>query len=113
MKLKIILALILVLLVVGAAVVDAKGKSGGGKSSKSISTASKSTYQKAAASAAPIVAATALGSTGKKKSKLDLDDALENETAEDLQTAQTPGLGLLPAALAFSIVLGLRIRRCR
>ncbi len=106
MNWKIVLAVIIVLLLVGAAVADAKGKSGGGKSgfsSKSFSSKASSSSGGLSSKAAGIATIPALAMSTKKKTHLD-DDLFENETEEEMEEQQSPGLGVLPAFLAMGLL---------
>jgi hypothetical protein len=108
MKLKVIIAVVIILLLVGAVIVDAKGKSGGGKSgsgSKSFSQKSSSVSDGLSGKAAGVASLPFLAKSAKKKTHLD-DDLFENETEEELeeQQQQSPGPGVLPAFMAMGLL---------
>lgn len=109
MKLKVIIAVIIILLLIGAVTVDAKGKSGGGKSgssSKSFSQKSSSVSDGLSGKAAGVASLPFLAKSAKKKTHLD-DDLFENETEEELEEQgqqQSPGPGILPAFLAMGLL---------
>ena len=106
MNWKVVLAVIIVLLLVGATVADAKGKSGGGKSgfsSKSFSSKASSSSGGLSSKAAGIATIPALAMSTKKKTHLD-DDLFENETEEELEEQQSPGPRVLPAFLAMGLL---------
>ena len=112
MNWKVVLAVIIVLLLVGAAVADAKGKSGGGKSvssSKNLFSKTTSKSDGISSKAAGIATLPALAKST-KKTHLD-DDLFENETEEDLEEQQSPGLEALPAFLAMGILFAAWRRR--
>jgi hypothetical protein len=105
MKLKINIAVVIILLVIGIMAVDAKGKSGGGKSgssSKSFSQKSSST-DGLSGKAAGVASLPFLAKSSKKK-HID-DDIFENETEEELEEQQqSPGPGVLPAFTAMGLL---------
>lgn len=107
MNWKVVLAVIIVLLLVGAAVADAKGKSGGsrsGSSSKSFSSKASSSSDGLSSKVAGIATIPMLAKSTKKKTHLD-DDLFENETEEELEEEeQSPGLGAIPALMAMGLL---------
>lgn len=106
MKLKVILALLLVLFLVSVAVIDAKSRSSGGRSSgfSSKSVSSKTTGS-LTEGAAKTIGLSSLGMPAKSTRKKHIDDDLfENETENDT-AQQAPGMGVLPASLGIGLLL--------
>ncbi len=107
MKLKIIFVLLLVLFLVSVAAIDAKssGRSGGkssGSYSKSVSSKATSSITEGAAKMIGVSSLGMAAKSTKKKTHLD-GDILENET-ENETAQQSPGMGVLPAFLAFGLI---------
>ncbi len=112
MNLKVFFVLLLVLFLLSVAVIDAKSKGGGGRSSGS---SSKSVSSKATSSltdgATKAIGLSSVGIAAKSTNKKHIDgDLFENETENE--TAQSPGMGALPAFLAIGVVL-LACRRAK
>jgi hypothetical protein len=114
MKLKIIFVLLIVLFLVSVAAIDAKssGRSGGKSSgfhSSSVSSKATSSFTEGAAK---MVGVSSLGMAAKStKKKVHHDgDLFENET-ENETVQQSPGMGVLPAFLAISMLLIARRKR--
>ncbi len=113
MNWKVVLAVIIVLLLIGAAVADAKSKSGGGKSGSSSKSISSKTVSKGdGVSSKAVGAATlpALAKSAKKKVHLD-DDLLENDTEDALDAQQSPGPEALAALMAMGLIFAAWRRR--
>ena len=106
MNLKIIVAVLLILLIIGLAVADAKsiGRSGksSGFSSKSVSSKTSHTIADSAAKAVGITTVAAAAKSTKKKVHVD-DDFLENDT-ENESEEQLPGMQALSAVLAIGMM---------
>ncbi len=106
MNWKVVLAVIIVLLLIGAIAADAKGKSGGfrsGSSSKSFSSKASSSSDGITSKVAGIATIPAIAKSTKKKTHLD-DDLFENETEEELEEQQSPGLEALSAFMAMGLL---------
>ena len=106
MNLKIVVAVLMILLIIGLTVADAKSSGRGGKSS---SFSGKGIYSKAsgsitdsAAKAVGITTVAAAARGTKKKVHLD-DDFLENDT-ENESAEQLPGMQALSAILAMGML---------
>lgn len=112
MNLKVVVAVMMILLIIGLAVADAKSGGRGGKSSsfsgKSISSKASGSITDSAVKAVGITTVAAAATGTKKKVHLD-DDILENES-EDESEEQLPGMQALPAILAIGM-LRLFLRR--
>ncbi len=105
MNWKVVLAVIIVLLLIGAIAADAKGKSGGfrsGSSSKSFSSKASSSSDGITSKVAGIATIPAIAKST-KKTHLD-DDLFENETEEELEEQQSPGLEALSALMAMGLL---------
>jgi preprotein translocase subunit SecG len=114
MKPKIIIILLIVLFLVSVAAIDAKssGRSGGKSSgfhSKSVSSKATSSFTDGAAKMIGISSLGMAAKNTKKKTHLD-DDLFENET-ENGTAQQSPGMGVMTAFLAISMLLIARRKR--
>jgi len=105
MNLKIAIAILMILSIIGLAVVDAKsiGRSGksSGVSSKSVSSKTSHTIADSASKAVGITTVAAAAKSTEKKVHLD-DDILENDT-ENESNEQLPGMQALSAVLAIGV----------
>lgn len=106
MNLKIVVAILMILLIVGLAVADAKSGGRGGKSSsfsgKSISSKASGSVSDSAAKVVGITTMAAAAKGTKKIVHLD-DDFLDNDT-ENESDEQMPGMQALSAILATGIL---------
>jgi len=105
-NLKIVVAVLMILLIIGLAVADAKSSGRGGKSSsfsgKGISSKASGSITDSVARAVGITTVAAAASGTKKKVHLD-DDLLENDTANE-SAEQLPGMQALSAILAIGML---------
>lgn len=111
MKVNTIIVLLIVLFLLSVAVIDAKssGRSGGKSSGSHSKSVSSKTTSSLVGGAAKMVGVSTIGAAAKNtKKKIHLDDDLfENDTEE---AEQSPGMGLIPAIMAFGIILTLKKR---